>query len=66
MSFDYTQVTNELFSKIKVEHFNKNNESHMKVLEEILSKHIEDEELLFHMILSFKHSSFNDLDNKSN
>ena len=45
MSFDYTQVTNELFSKIKAEHFNKNNEKHMKVLEEILSKHIEDEEL---------------------
>ena len=64
MPFDYTQVTNELFSEIKAEHFNKNNEKHMKVLEEILSKYIEDEELLFHMILSFKHSSFNDFDDK--
>lgn len=55
MSLDFVKISNELFAKIKTQNFNKNNKSHMDALEELLSEYIEDEELLFHILITFKH-----------
>jgi hypothetical protein len=62
MSLDFTQITHELFAAIKTENFNKNSDTHMKALEEVLSNYIDDDELLFHILISFKHSIQNDFD----
>lgn len=55
MSLDFVKISNELFARIKTQNFNKNNQHHMDALEEVLSEHIEDEELLFHILISYKH-----------
>jgi hypothetical protein len=64
MSLDFTEITHELFARIKTENFNKNNVKHMKALEDVLSEHIDDDELLFHILLSYKHSMPSDFDKK--
>jgi hypothetical protein len=64
MSLDFTKITHELFARIKTQHFNKNNVKHIEALENILSEYIDDPELLFHILLSFKHTMPSDFDKK--
>jgi hypothetical protein len=64
MSLDFTKITHELFAKIQTQNFNKNNVNHMEALEDILSQHINDDELLFRILLSFKHTIPSDIDKR--
>jgi hypothetical protein len=51
---DFNEIAKELIEKINTDRFNVYNESHMNAAKEILSRYINDEDLLFRVMLSLK------------
>jgi len=51
---DFNEIARELIEKIDTDRFNVHNETHMNAAKEILSRYIDNEDLLFHVMLSLK------------
>lgn len=51
---DFNEIAKELIEKINTDRFNVYNEAHMNAAKEILSRYIDDEDLLFRVMLSLK------------
>jgi hypothetical protein len=51
---DFNEIARELIEKINTDRFNVYNEAHMNVAKEILSRYIDNDDLLFHVMLSLK------------
>ena len=51
---DFNEIAKELIEKINTDRFNVYNEAHMNAAKEILSRYIDNDDLLFHVMLSLK------------
>ena len=51
---DFNEITRELIEKIGTDRFNVYNDAHMNTAKEILSRYIDNEELLFNVMLALK------------
>ena len=52
---DFNEITYEVFNKLKTDKFDESNEKHIECLKDVLSNHIKNEELLFHVMMAFKY-----------
>jgi hypothetical protein len=51
---DFNEIARELIEKIGTDRFNVYNDAHMNTAKEILSRYIDNEDLLFHVMLALK------------